>query len=226
MKKLLLVAVLLCLSLTTIAQNDVTKFMGIPVDGTKSEMIRKLKEKGFTVNPYDSDVLEGEFNGTDVNIFIVTTRNKVSRIMVADKNKVDETQIRIRFNKLCEQFASNQKYYGSEDQKISEDEDISYEMSVHNKQYQAIFFQTDESTIDNAQKYREELENKYSKEELENPSEDLTNEIKNVIIELMSNSFEKMQKKPVWFTIGESYGEYNILMYYDNEYNRANGEDL
>lgn len=226
MKKLFFMLVLLCMSSALYAQNDVTKFLGIPVDGSKSEMIRELKEKGFTINPYDSDVLEGEFNGSDVNIFIVTTRNKVSRIMVADKNKVDETQIRIRFNKLCEQFANNQRYYGSEDQKISEDEDISYEINVHDKQYQAIFYQTDESTLNNAQKYREELETRYSKEELENPSEDLTNEIKKIILDLVSNSLEKMQKKPVWFTIGESYGEYNILMYYDNEYNRANGEDL
>lgn len=227
MKKLFFAFMFLCMSSVLHAQNDVTKFLGIPVDGTKSEMIRQLKAKGFTINPYDSDVLEGEFNGSDVNVFIATTRNKVSRIMVADKNNVDETQIRIRFNKLCEQFASNPKYYGSEDQKISEDEDISYEMNIHNKQYQAIFYQTNGSTIDdNAQRYREELEKRYSKEELENPSEELTNEIKNAILELISNSFEKMQKKSVWFTIGESYGKYNILMYYDNEYNRANGEDL
>ncbi len=33
-----------------IAQNDVTQFLGIPIDGTKSEMIYKLKSKGFTPN--------------------------------------------------------------------------------------------------------------------------------------------------------------------------------
>lgn len=35
-----------------------------------------------------------------------------------------------------------------------------------------------------------------------------------------------MSKKSVWFMISESFGKYRILMYYDNEYNRANGEDL
>ena len=29
------------------AQKDVTKFLGIPVDGSESEMVKKLKEKGF-----------------------------------------------------------------------------------------------------------------------------------------------------------------------------------
>ena len=30
----------------------------------------------------------------------------------------------------------------------------------------------------------------------------------------------------VWFTIAERYGEFYILLYYDNENNRPNGEDL
>jgi hypothetical protein len=48
--------------------------------------------------------------------------------------------------------------------------------------------------------------------------------------ELMKISFDYMMdlcsKKPVWFMISELYGKYYITMFYDNEYNRANGEDL
>lgn len=32
--------------------------------------------------------------------------------------------------------------------------------------------------------------------------------------------------KQVWFMISEHYGEYLIVMYYDNEYNHSDGEDL
>lgn len=33
--------------------------------------------------------------------------------------------------------------------------------------------------------------------------------------------------KTVWFMISEDrYGKYYIVMYYDNEYNKANGEGL
>ena len=39
-------------------------------------------------------------------------------------------------------------------------------------------------------------------------------------------ALEKATKKPVWFMISGNYGEYYITMFYDNEYNRANGEDL
>ena len=43
MKKILSLAVLLVFSLAMYAQKDVTKFLGIPVDGTKSEMIKKVR---------------------------------------------------------------------------------------------------------------------------------------------------------------------------------------
>lgn len=50
------------------AQNDVTTFLGIPVDGFKSEMKQKLVSKGFVPKKVGTnEFLEGEFNGTDVH---------------------------------------------------------------------------------------------------------------------------------------------------------------
>lgn len=142
MKKLLSVALMCLCSLVLYAQKDVTTFLGIPVDGTKAEMIEKLKAKGFTSHPFLEDVLTGEFNGEDVLISVVTNNNMVYRIFVLDENSRDEAQIRIRFNTLCRQFQNNERYMSSSDEKkIPEDEDISYEMSVHDKQYEAVYFQ-------------------------------------------------------------------------------------
>ena len=103
MKKALLSLVLCCISIVGMAQTDVTKFLGIPVDGNKSDMMRKLKSKGFTQSPYAEGVLTGKFNGMDVNVHIATNNDKVCRIMVCDANTMDEASIRIRFNVLCEQ---------------------------------------------------------------------------------------------------------------------------
>ena len=225
MKKLLLL-VLCCISIFGMAQNDVTKFLGIPVDGNKSDMISKLKSKGFKQSPYDEDVLIGEFNGKDVNVYIITNNNKVCRIMVCDENTMDEVSIKIRFNRLCDQFENNSKYVNllDEDQKIKEHEDISYEMLVNKKRYGAIFYQVPDTT---AASYTEDFQSmifsKYSKEQLENPSEEITQDL----IEMAAMyTIDKVRKKPVWFIISELDGEYYITMYYDNEYNRANGEDL
>ena len=49
---------------------------------------------------------------------------------------------------------------------------------------------------------------------------------KEVMVKTLFWAFEKISKKTVWFLIDNRYGEYGIIMYYDNEYNRANGEDL
>lgn len=133
---------MLLFATTAHAQKDVTKFLGIPVDGTKAEMIQKLKAKGFTSAGYQ-DVLQGEFNGTEVYLHVVTNNNKVYRIMVVDRNGQSEGNIIIRFNKLCSQFENNKKYVPMtlENQMISEDEDISYEIIVNDKRYQAAYFQ-------------------------------------------------------------------------------------
>ena len=219
MKKLLSITMLLISSLFIYAQQDVTKFLGIPVDGSKSEMIQKLKAKGYTSSPLDKDVLVGEFNGADVNIHVVTNNNKVYRIMICDVNNIDERAIQIRFNRLCEQFVNNSKYSSLplEEYMIPDDEDISYEIAVHKKRYEAVFYQKTDETF--MAKQIEAAFPQYTKEQLANPSEELRAEIVNFVTQYIS-------KKAVWFMINERLGKYCITMYYDNEYNNANGEDL
>lgn len=121
------------------AQEGVIKFLGIPVDGTKQEMIQKLKSKGFTYD-YQKEVLKGEFNGEKVGIMVATHNNKVWRLYIYDETTRSEGQIKIRFNKLVGQFENNSKYTPAKEyQTIDENEDIGYEISLHDKQYQAVF---------------------------------------------------------------------------------------
>lgn len=225
MKRIIFSLMIAMMALTATAQNDVTKFLGIPVDGTKAEMIRKLKAKGFTSSPYDKDILTGEFNGYDVEIHVVTNNNKVYRIMVVDANYTDENAIRIRFNRLCQQFYNNDKYiFLNDNYHISDDENITLEIIGKNKRYEACFFQI----IEDAKNVVKDellpiLENKYSPEELSAPSAELENELNKLIYAFL---LDKSSKKSVWFMINDFLGKYRIIMYYDNKYNQANGEDL
>lgn len=111
-KRLLFIMMLFCMCTTHAqeTQNDVTTFLGIPVDGYKPQMIQKLKSKGFVIEQ-GVDALTGEFNGTNVNVFIVTNNNKVYRIMLCDAITQDEANIKIRFNKLVSQFEKKSKIY-------------------------------------------------------------------------------------------------------------------
>ncbi|WP_195496470.1 hypothetical protein [Alistipes senegalensis] len=236
MKKLLYAIIALLYAATMQAQEeqkDVTKFLGIPVDGYKPAMIEKLKAKGFTPTIADKDILEGEFNGTDVNVCIVTNNNKVYRIMLADKNNRGETDIKIRFNNLCRQFGNNPKYRPMTDkeQTIPDDEHLSYEITVNKKRYEAGFYQI--SQLDTVAIYNESkqsLLSKYTQEQLDNPTEEISTKIqKAYITNKAMYDFQNIltaHNKSVWFMISEFAGKYYICMYYDNKYNQADGEDL
>lgn len=244
MKRLFTLVALCMLSVATFAQKDVTKFLGIPVDGTKTQMIQKLKAKGFVYNQ-SKDLLKGEFNGEQVEISVQTQGNKVWRLAISDVKGRDEGQIKIRYNKLINQFKNNENYMEiSENEVLSEDEDIQYKMIVDNKQYQTAFYQV--PNIDSTQ-YLQEFQTKYaaeinrineykakfSEEELANPQGELKENIEKIsdwMMEVMQSEItaisSKVAKKLVWFTIGNMYGKYYITMFYENGYNEANGSDL
>ena len=233
MKKIFLLMCLL-VSVVAYAQKDVTKFLGIPVDGTKAEMKKKLTSKGFTYIPKD-DLFKGEFNGSEVFLSIVTNNNKVWRISLRDAITCGETDIKIRFNKLCNQFAKNKKYmpvnWGEKEYTIPESEDISYEMLVNNKRYEAAYFQAiDPEMVDTLalqNRVREVLLRKYNQEVLDNPTDEQRKEIASIIENEQADiALDLVEKKIVWFMIGERFGQYYIIMYYDNEYNHSDGEDL
>lgn len=128
-------------------QKDVTTFMGIPVDGTKNNMINQLQLKGFTIVDRKEGCLEGEFNGRDSYIYILTNRNKVYRICVVDKYASGEQQIILRFNRIIRQFSENENYiipFGcSTDEMLIPDSERSlwYNIKYENKTYQGSFAQ-------------------------------------------------------------------------------------
>lgn len=223
MKRLM---ILCMMSLWTIfmcaQQKDVTTFLGIPVDGTRAAMRQKLIQKGFvSKRTTDGDeYFRGRFNGTNVNVRIVTNNNKVCRLYIADDNTISETDIRIRFNNLILQFKNNERYVSwNTNNLIPENEDISYELLIHNKVYEANFYQI--GNIDKLNKsIYDMLVRKYGTAEIEKLTED---ELKSLY---QDYAVDIVKMKSVWFRIFELYGKYYIGMFYDNEYNQANGEDL
>ena len=228
MKRILTCLIMASLNIVAFAQKDVTKFLGIPIDGNKSEMKQKLIAKGYVPKKEgDNEYLEGEFNGTDVHIYIATNNNKVYRIMVCDAKTQSEADIKIRFNKLVSQFKNNNRYIAFEDYTLSDSEDIEFEMTIHKKVFEAVFYQVpDEEKIDSLamrKQAMDELLKRYTSEQLENPTEEIIQEGKKIALKMV---MDITYKKPVWFRICELSGKYYISIFYDNEYNHDNGEDL
>lgn len=140
MKKILFITLftLFCIVCSSQDKKGVLKFMGIPVDGSKARFGSQLVKKGFK-HVAEYDYYEGQFNGQNVSVHVHTNRNLVDRVMVAFPS-TSETNVRIAFNNLLSQFEKGGKYIPSmSNEEIPEDEDISYEMTVHSKRYQASF---------------------------------------------------------------------------------------
>ena len=232
MKRLLSFVIgILIMCSTVFGQSESTlKFLGIPVDGSKSEMVAALKSKGFEYDS-ESDFLIGDFNGRESHIGIVENHGKVYRVVVFDANTCDAGEIRIRFNNLIHQFENNDKYYYIvQNEMIPEDEDIHYEILVNKKQYIAEF-------IYNPLYGNDELRDRLINEAVEESEEAIKNG-KNIEFYSDKDNYDQlvssvvglkvfqMSNGSVWFKIFEHYGKYYIGLYYDNSLNAPNGEDL
>jgi len=229
MKRIITFSFAILIALTVSAQKTATKFLGIPVDGTKSAMIQKLKAKGFTYYAKD-EMMAGEFNGRKVNLKIVTNNNKVYRIMVLDAVGSDEWEIKNRFNTLCRQFEKNGKYMPQNfmgEYNIGEDVNIAYEMLLNNKRFEAAYFQlaeADQDTIGLSNWWKNRFSDNNVLEKMEKMSEEEIKELNTQLtIEYLT---EKIAHRSVWFMITQDYGKYYIAIFYDNELNHADGEDL
>lgn len=228
---------LLTLSLSAQQYQYTVKFLGIPVDGSKSEMISQLKKKNFKYDSYN-DQLTGKFNGEKVIVMIHTNNNDiVDRLYVTDSYDSNSSNIRIRFNLLLNQFKNNDNYieFLEHNELIADSENIGYEMQVHDKRYQAAFHQ--ERTIEEVQRLWNDstyvkkwiidngfehvwdsLYNSFSVEEYNKKAWDIF---------YGSHRLDAVLGNDVWFMISDfGYNKYRIVLFYDNNRNRSNGEDL
>lgn len=226
MKYKILFLYLIIIAFSLNAQQEITHFLGIPVDGPKKEVVKSLKNKGFKKTSENS-VLEGIFNGKTSYIHVFETNGKVSRIAVTPKYYLNVRDAIKEFNNLCYQFIEKDNYIVHhpdiiiptyKDIAIPSDEDIAYEMSVHNKNYQVALTQLP-LPLDSLLK-EEEPSNHYI-------SMRITKEDGNKIDGMSYlKILDKYSKNSVWFSINEDYGKYYIILYYDNNNNRLFGDDL
>lgn len=239
MRKLITAILFAALCSTAFAQdsNDGTlKFLGIPIDGPKEQLIEKIKAKGFRSSPY-REYLVGQFNGQDVEVYVVDNHDTAYRVFVAFP-ETSAYRVRLEYNHLLNQFLRNDKYLPIKAfEEIPESEDISYEMTIHNKEYGAcfVFISPDVFTKDESDKLHEvfaKLKN-MSEEDAKNYGESLalafasdanvsTPEDALVVM----NRFLTILNNNVWFTILQDSGKYQIGLFYDNLKNKPNGEDL
>ena len=152
--------VLTLLMLLTLSLNAQVKFMGIPVDGSRSKMEFKLRQKGFRPIS-ETDYLRGEFNGENALVAIETYKKKVYSVSVmfgsyfgdpfVVRTGYDARTVKEKFNDMVYMFNNNEKYLNIGfligeplDPMIDNDEDIEYQIMYNNKKYHAYYRQIDD----------------------------------------------------------------------------------
>ena len=144
MKKFILMFIMtFCLSFIGFCQNTIT-FKGIPIDGSINDFSTSLEKLGYEkIKDTDDVFYYGEFNGQKSFINPQTVNNKVWRVAIIDAKSTDKNSIIARFNELFSQFENNPKYKYYDGDTINYDEDIDYEILVHDKRYSATFCLSD-----------------------------------------------------------------------------------
>lgn len=146
MKKFLFIILIAIINNITTAGQNAIEFLGIPVDGSREEMVRNIISKGFKYHDYSVvDGLIGEFNGEDVVIRLETVNNKVYRVNISETTLRNRSEAKIHFNDMYKQFMNSGKYTLAWGKPIDENVDITYEMNAFGKQFDVGFAPKDKS---------------------------------------------------------------------------------
>lgn len=202
------------------SNENVFKFLGIPIDGTKEAMISALKENHFNQH-YSGDYLTGIFNGEDVRLYIGTNHGIVDKITVEYPDYSRSNDARVKYNNLLSRFNRNTKYVCINPRKdIPIDEEIGLNLLGNSKYYDAVYFflQPNVNASEWIPRFKQEYQRHYKKS-LEGISYE---EIEEALFCLPTELSEAVSGI-VWFTISSPF---RISINYINLNNRPHGEDL
>ncbi len=232
------ILMLLTLSMSAQKNDGIIKFKGIPVDGTKNEMISKLKQKGFTYD-YANDMFRGEFDGNRIVGFIQTYNDKVYNIRFAyDVEGYQKAVVIHRFNSLVGRYDTNEKYlsYINFDKvlndldtyEIDAYEDIGYEMK-RGRIYKAQYLYKDDKDLTDTTglyQFKQEALRLYDAAAASQgvKIDSILNESSLKMLFIM----KRLEQDLVQFYIidGFDFNTFNIMFDYWNRRNAPNGDDL
>ena len=246
MKKIVNIILFFLLSLNLFAQTSdhILRFLNIPIDGKRSDMITAIKKRGFEDDTYYPSYV-GVFNKHLSLVNIETGKNgKVYRIFIVDYQPRSKKEVIKQYNKLVLQFKNSEKYIELNDNSlIPDDENLYCEMQINKNNYDSYFFLKPSKA---SKKYNRQedpqylvIEKSYIDILREQPVSSMINKsyhdsppsyssyyipLKNskpVLDDYIAKCDEIGITGMVWFKIAEANGEFFICIYYDNLMNQV-----
>ncbi len=198
-------------------------FLGIPIDGSKQEMIHNLQSKGFVYSS-QLDCFSGIINGEQVLVALRIDNGKVCQVIIGNLQTYSEKQVKEKFNNLMKQFNDDPNYISARlDQTFIDKKE---RISKTGKDYAAYYMQIThelDTTIwmKDMDKIAKEVAEQFADRDLSEREQDVLG----VYIEQMAIR-QQYLNNIVWFKILKNKKGYSIAIYYDNLYNKSSGSDL
>lgn len=225
MKKLIISIVAFLLTVSAVlaqvkASETILTFSGVPINGSKAQIIKSLSAKGFEYSDL-YDHLTGMFNGEEVTLKISTNHGVVDRIIVNYPYCHESNDTRIKYNMLLSRFNRNDKYICINPRlEVPADERINRQLYDNSRYYDAVYFYLRPGTDPEqwTDEYRKEYQKMYNK-----PLAGLSYEEMEEALFCLPNKISEAVSGVVWFTMDS---QHQIVINYINFKNRPRGEDL
>lgn len=125
MKKVLIAMAVLLVSVTAAAQ-DVTTFMGIPIDGTVESVKSKLKAKGF--KDIGDNALKGRFFGSEAWVAVFGEKGLANAIFLVIYCSDDEDYAKLSYNMIFDGLKDCGRYVYLKGEKIGKNVNLLREL--------------------------------------------------------------------------------------------------
>lgn len=148
MRRVLTTIISLVFATALFAQEAHLKFKGVPIDGSLTEFVSKMKTAGFThIGTKDGiAILEGDFAGyknCNVGVYTVKPLNIVSMIAVMFENRYDWSDLESNYNilkeLLTEKYGAPTKVVEEFERTNIDDNDKLHELSMDRGTWASLF---------------------------------------------------------------------------------------
>lgn len=138
MEKLISLILGMVISISLFAQQNVVWFQDIPIDGTKREIRKELRARGYAYNRA-GDYFKGIVDGQESKIILHSTRRMVDAIGVV--NNIEKSNLADAYNSKVEQFLNDEDYIFIAGGKINQKSIDDYRMVAYPEFYHTVFHQ-------------------------------------------------------------------------------------
>lgn len=206
--------------------NPTITFLGVPVDGTKSDIINALTSKGFAYD-MDEDGMFGEFMGESAFVHLSENKaGKVCRLMVYFHTKESAKENIEVYNKLINRFNADSTTYWSfyEEELLAENANLDSLLNIGENIWADYLLSQQIDTAAYLKNVFATMLSKYTPEQIKNPTEEQRLET----VAIMQTEVSKLHNGRVFiilFKDEDEGGKFCVCIYFYNQKNEDPEEE-